>query len=112
MSRKLAVILGIAALLLGVICYIWLQRPESVEPGEVKKQIVHIEETAQEFTQATAEHRDETKRKVVVIREEVRQEISALDADGLALAALEEIELFRRSAGGGADPRAAGLDGK
>lgn len=79
------------------------------------RQVQRIEEMAQDFGRAVEAHQTTTKNKVVTIRETVRREILALDADDLAVAALDEIERFRGEGGDGGDgvdPGAAGVDGK
>ena len=108
-SKWIGVVL-VAALVLGGLCYLYFRA--DLSPNETARLVERIEDDAKEFTRTTIEHRTVTEGKVVIIREQVVSNIRALDPDGLALAALAEIELFRRGAGGGTDSSAAGLDGQ
>lgn len=83
-----------------------------VERPRVDETIASADMTIEESRRAREMHERETVEKVVVIREQVRQEVLALDPDGLAAFARAEIQEFRRRAtGGDLDPSAAGLDG-
>ena len=83
----------------------------NTEVSETDRQIGTIRDESKEFSRVKESITTETKGKVVVIRENVLSEVRALDPDGLAAAALYEIELFRGSAGGDLDSGASGLDG-
>ncbi len=106
-------IVAVIAVLAGALWYYMTRPSEAVksEVTETERQVTVMEETAREFARVMETISTETKRKVVVVREDVVSEMRALDPDGLASAALGEIELFRGHAGGGADPGAAGLAG-
>ena len=111
--KTLAVIV-IAAVAIGALwCYMTWQPPPATmsEISESDRHVRVMEDTSKEFARVKETISTETKRKVVVVRENVVAEIRALDPDGLAVAALAEIELFRGHAGGRLDPGSAGLDG-
>jgi hypothetical protein len=83
-----------------------------VESRRVDDAVASADQTIEEARRAREIHERETVERVVVIRGEVRQEVLALDPDGLAAFARSEIEEFRRRASGGdLDPSAAGMDG-
>jgi hypothetical protein len=105
---------GIAAgALLGVLCRAALSPPALVrqEEAETESVIASMDAAARRFEAETADHRTETERRVVVIREAIRREVLAYSPDGLADAARHEIELWRGSAGGSIDKGPPRLDG-
>jgi hypothetical protein len=86
---------------------LWV-RAEMIETDTV---LENMDSRSGEFQVETQEHKVQTERTVTVIRETVRRDIRQLDLDGLAAAALGEIELWRGSARGGVDSRPPRLDG-
>ena len=112
--KRAAAIAAIAgALLAALYCFMTYVPPEARrDAAETDKILSGMDATLDGHEKDVREHEKETKGKIVYIRESVRAEVAALDADGLARAALAEIELFRRSAGGEADTRPSGLGGR
>jgi uncharacterized membrane protein len=72
--------------------------------------ITEAETRTDEFAAKVREHREQVIERTVVIREKVQAEVGALDADGLALAALSEIGLWRGSSGDSPPTRSSGVD--
>ena len=103
----------IVLLLIALAASMWsawqISRIVAAERAATDRHVQRIEETAQAYRRAVEAHKTSTEGKVVVIRETVRDELSALDPDELADAALGEIGIFRDYARGNADPRAAGV---
>ena len=106
-----------AGLILGVLCgliYWFLTyvppdiRHETEETDDI---VTSLDIRTNEFTSEIQEHRQQVIERTVMIRETIQAEIGALDADGLALAALAEIELWRGSSGDHPPPRPSGVDG-
>jgi hypothetical protein len=108
-----------SAAILGVLLGVWYcftlspPKPEA-EVKETNEIIASMDVAAERFGEEIREHRVETKKKVVIIRDAVRLEILALDPDGLADAARHEISLWRGGSGGGLDsgPPRLGGDGR
>jgi hypothetical protein len=112
-TLRAAALAAIIAVIAGALAYYF------ITPAKVKKEIAEtgavVDKAAARtdlFDADVKEHKVQTETKVVVIRDAVAKEIGALDPDGLASAALAEIELFRGGAGGEADPRPPGVDGQ
>ena len=91
MSKKSVAIVALVAALLGGIyyCYrnLWAVSPTVIEVREIVRE-------AQDFRERVREHEEAVREKVTVIRGGVAEEVYSLSADGLAEAALEEIEIW------------------
>ena len=111
--RKVAFAGLVVGVLCGLIYWFLTYVPPEVrhETEETDEIIASADMRTDEFAEEIQEHRQQVIERTVVIREKVQAEISALDADGLASAALAEIELFRGSAGSKSDTRPSGMDG-
>ena len=59
--------------------------------------VTEQEHLLQRFQQEIEEHKVNTVYRTTVIRDAVQYEVSNLDPDGLALAALQEIEIYQNS---------------
>ena len=105
-ALKLGVVFGIVYWSLALI--LPESRRDVAKTGEI---ITGADKESEQFEWETREHKTQTETKVVVIREQVRSEVLALDADGLAVAALAEIELWRGSSGDNTPARSSGMDG-
>jgi hypothetical protein len=113
MLNKLVCVIAILSFAVGVCFYFsWPPSPEAQkEVSETNAMIKSLDVAIEEQRTTIIEHKTETVRRVVRIRDEVEREMSNLDADGLALAAIYEINLFRsRGAGGSPDTRPARMD--
>ncbi|MDR1510669.1 MAG: hypothetical protein LBS53_13650 [Synergistaceae bacterium] len=103
-----------AALIAGAVCgllYIFLTYvPPGVDVRQVDGTVTSADARTDEFAAEIQEHRQQVIERTVMIREKVQAEIGVLDADGLALAALSEIELWRGGSGDNTPARASGLD--
>jgi len=114
MLNKLVCVIAILSFAAGVCFYFsWTPSPKvQQEVSETDAMIKSGDVAIEEHKTTVIEHKAETVRRVVRIRDEVQREMFNLDADSLALAALGEIDLFRsRSAGDSLDTRPARLDG-
>ena len=105
-----------AGLIAGVLCGLIYWFLTYVPPGDspdvrqVDGTITSADTGTGEFIGYTQEHKQQIIERTVVIREKVQADISALDADGLASAALAEIELWRGGAGDNTPARSSGVD--
>jgi hypothetical protein len=105
-----------AALLTGVICAIiywfltYVPPDDGLDIRQVDGIIASADMRTDEFAAEIREHRQQVIERTVVIREKVQAEIGSLDPDGLALAALSEIDLWRGSSGDNTPPRPSGVD--
>jgi PBP1b-binding outer membrane lipoprotein LpoB len=107
---RAAALVAIIAVIAGALAYYF------ITPAKVKKEIAETgavvdkaDVRTDQFDADVKEHKVQTETKVVVIRDVVAKEIGALDPDGLAAAALVEIELWRGGSGSEADPRPPGV---
>ena len=108
------IMLAAAVGVLAALMYYMAGKPGSRVRAEMAKTDAlaeSIDTGAIEFQAEVQEHKTRTEGTVRVIRETVRRDIRRLDPDGLASAALGEIELWRGSAGNSADSLPSGLDG-
>jgi hypothetical protein len=89
----------VAAFILGAVTaavYYMSRTPEVIdEMRETDNVIEGLNNAQSDFKTESAEHKTQTVRRVVEIREAVRQEVLALGPDSLARFALGEIELWR-----------------
>jgi predicted Holliday junction resolvase-like endonuclease len=111
---KLVIIfIAVVSVLASLMCYM-IRKPAPLirsEMEETDAAVERLDTRAAEFNAEVKEHKTQTERTVRVIRETVQRDIRQLDLDGLAVAALGEIELWRGSSGGSIDPRPSRLDG-
>jgi hypothetical protein len=104
------------ALLAGVVCAALYWFLTYTPPGDgpdvtqADGTIASADMRTDEFAAEIREHQRQVIERTVVIREKVRAEIGSLDPDGLALAALSEIELWRGSSGDNTPSRPSGMD--
>ena len=111
--RKVAFAGLVVGVLCGLIYWFLTYVPPEVrqETEETDEIIASADMRTDEFVEEIQEHRQQVIERTVVIREKVQAEISALDADGLASAALAEIELWCGSSGDSTPARSSGVDG-
>lgn len=109
---KIAAAVAAVALLAGGCCAYRMRTPPdvNVEVSKTDALVQEMEAAGKEFARVTGEHRTTIRRKVVAIDEEVRRDVFALDADGLARAALDEIRLYLGRGGAGGDAGTGGVD--
>jgi hypothetical protein len=117
MWKKIKTVL-VAALVAGIILVFAYMFITGKMPSEAKREIAHTNEIITDaetrtdgFTEEIQEHRRQVTERTVIIREKVQADIGALDADGLARAAIYEIELWRGGSGDNPSARPPGMDG-
>jgi hypothetical protein len=109
---KIAISIAVAAFLAGGLFFYLTSGAKDVkrEISETNLAVDRLDTAQSEFKTESAEHKTQTVKKVVEIREAVRQEVLALGPDNLARFALDEIELWRSGSGRSADSSASRLD--
>jgi hypothetical protein len=109
---KKIVLMGFITGVLCALLYWFLTYLPNGEPDVrlVDETVTDMDASSGEFTEEIREGRRQVIERTVIIREKVQAEIGVLDADGLALAALSEIEFWRGSSGDNTPARPSGMD--
>jgi hypothetical protein len=109
--KKVALAGFVAGVALAAIYYFITYAPPGGGPDVERADgtIASADMRTEEFVTGIQEHQQQVIERTVVIREKVRAEIGALDPDGLASAALAEIELWRGGSGDNTAARSSGV---
>jgi hypothetical protein len=108
MTTKDKAIFVLVALALGAAIGLFIFR----DPLAAKKTDEIVKETVEEtkqFEEAVKEHAVETVTRTVIIREQIANQVGALDADGLANAMVHEIMLWRGTSADYPQARPSGI---
>lgn len=110
MKNKVIVALVSIALVAGVVyAFTWTPPDVVAERDKTQTLVEGVQETAQESRRVDQEHKIQTIREVVTIREKIYAEARAMPPDALLAGVLDELDLFGRSAGSADIAGASGI---
>lgn len=96
----------------GLYFFLFYERSSGVknEVTKTDEQVASMDKTTDRYLEETSAHERQVVERTVIIREAVAEEVHALTLDGLANLAIDEITIWRGSAGDSPETRPPAMD--